>query len=296
MAMNDRVDPVDGDHPEPERLAAYIDGTLEAELRPALEAHLGACADCREVALDGTAATELDGQAEHSIRLMADAPRRGLPRWTPALLAGLAAAAGLVLAVRVLSPSEGLESERALRQLVAVVGQQPSRPLPGLLSGGFRYAPAPIITRGGQDAGASPDLRIAAAEAEKRLAGHSPAELAGRAVALAVGGELDRAIVDMESALASDPEVALRLSDLSAIYLARAQRGGASSDLAAALGAADRALAAAPGLHEAEFNRAQALEAMGRREEAREAWNRCLQNGVPSGWTEEIRARIAALE
>ncbi len=37
-------------------LAEYVDGTLPAEVKSALESHLAACADCRELARDAAGA------------------------------------------------------------------------------------------------------------------------------------------------------------------------------------------------------------------------------------------------
>jgi hypothetical protein len=82
---------------DPERMAAYIDGTLDAASRAAVTAHLARCGDCREVlALIARGLDETD----------APVARRGFQRWLP-LAASLVIAAGACAYVLVRSPSIG---------------------------------------------------------------------------------------------------------------------------------------------------------------------------------------------
>jgi CHAT domain-containing protein len=76
------------------------------------------------------------------------------------------------------------------------------------------------------------------------------------------------------------------LSDLSAAYALRAERGSHPSDLLRSLDSAETALASSPKLAEAQFNRALALEQLGLPNEAMEQWDR-LRRGAPSGWRTE---------
>jgi hypothetical protein len=82
---------------DPERTAAYIDGTLEAASRAAVTAHLARCRDCREVL--ALIARGMDDTAAH-------AAGRGFQRWLP-LAASLVIAAGAGAYVLVRSPSTG---------------------------------------------------------------------------------------------------------------------------------------------------------------------------------------------
>src|SRR5471032_3413260 len=91
-------------HPDAERLAEYADGVLEVEARAEVERHLADCADCRAVVMETMAFLEhnrptIEGETAHTV-----IPFRGR-RWVTGVAIGLAAAAALVLAVRVVQPS-----------------------------------------------------------------------------------------------------------------------------------------------------------------------------------------------
>ncbi|MEO8378375.1 MAG: CHAT domain-containing protein [Acidobacteriota bacterium] len=84
------------------------------------------------------------------------------------------------------------------------------------------------------------------------------------------------------------------LSDLSAGYFLRAQRGDRPSDFVRSLDAADRACALAP-TAQARFNRALAQEALGFSSEAARSWDELRKDGTP--WAREAaehQARLAA--
>ena len=85
------------DHLDPATIAALVDRTLDAAPRAAAEAHLAACADCREVWVETSEMAEaMSGGA--SGPAASGTPRtRSRSRWI--YLGGLAAAAALVLAV-----------------------------------------------------------------------------------------------------------------------------------------------------------------------------------------------------
>jgi tetratricopeptide (TPR) repeat protein len=115
------------------------------------------------------------------------------------------------------------------------------------------------------------------------------------AVAHLLVGRPAEAIAVLESVSArgvADPDV---LSDLAASYLARSEREGNSQDLPRALDTAERALAASPRHPEAHFNRALALEHLGLRQRAAQAWDEYLQIDESSDWASEVRERRARL-
>jgi tetratricopeptide (TPR) repeat protein len=203
-----------------------------------------------------------------------------------------------VLVVRIVRP-DWLFAPRGdrpeLAELVAAVAKEPTRPVEGRLTGGFKYAPPPSTTRGAIDRRVSPDLRIAAAKLETLSTDEeTPAHFAAAGVAYLAIGELDKAIAALQRA-ASDGERAEVLSDLSAAYLARANAAGdRSPDWQQALDAARRARAVQPDLMAARFNEALALEGLGSREEAREAWQ-AVRDSSEAGWREEAEAHLRAL-
>ncbi len=103
---------------------------------------------------------------------------------------------------------------------------------------------------------------------------------------------IDDAITALERFARADPAAG---SDLAAAYYARAQAGDHASDLLSALDAADHAVARAPGLIEARFNRALTLEAAGLRTEAIAAWEE-VRNAERGPWAAEAKAHADRLK
>jgi CHAT domain-containing protein/tetratricopeptide (TPR) repeat protein len=293
MALDER-------HPDAERLAEYADGVLDAEGRAEVERHLADCAECRAVVMETMAFLN-----SPAITTPVPAPRI-IPfrarRWVTGVAVGLAAAAALVLAVRVARPEwvsglfGTLGDRPELQELIAALANEPTRPVEGRLTGGFKYAPPPSPTRGSGDRDVSPDVRIAAATIEKRVAGRdTPQDEGILSVAHLALGDYDKAIAALEDAVQQAPDNHVLQSDLSAAYLARASRTGRAEDLPRALTAAERAVRARPAFAEAAFNRALALEALHLTEEARAGWDAYLRIDPTSGWAREAERRRAAL-
>src|SRR5262249_52642561 len=148
-----------------------------------------------------------------------------------------------------------------LQALIVAVSTE--RTIEPRLSGGFVYAPLRDPVRAGGLTGRriSPDVRIAAANLEKRVfAQRTPQTLHALAAAYLVMEDGDRAVPILEEAVERMPNDAQLLNDLSAAYLVRAGRTNQSQDLTRALAMADRAVKANHQLSEAWFNRAVALE------------------------------------
>ena len=287
MSLEDRRAAMHGGHPDAEDLALFVEGRMPASARSAIESHLAACSDCRDVIFDARQMLEEEGRAR-----VLTMPRR---RWGYAAAAGLAAAAGVALAVLLAGPDVWpWRSAGSLDALVAAVANEPVRPLEGRLTGGFRHLPPPAATRGAEQQEPSPDVRIAAARVEQ-AADAGDASDAARGISYAVLGRLDEAVAALERAVQGNPKDARAQSDLSAVYLARSRRTGASEDAARALAAADRALAVDPGMQEGCFNRALALEQLSRIDDARKTWPECLRRENDADWAAEIRTHIAAL-
>jgi hypothetical protein len=108
------------DHPQ-ELLAEYVDGSLAAEDRGRVQAHLASCSVCaEEVAVAGEARMALTALPEVPVplgteqRILRHARRQ--PRWTSPFAwraAGLAAAAAAVVGVVVYFAGPGAEREKA---------------------------------------------------------------------------------------------------------------------------------------------------------------------------------------
>jgi hypothetical protein len=218
--------------------------------------------------------------------------------------AALAAAASLVLIVRIAAPAwmpEWLGGGPPLETLVAALQTERIRPVEGRLmgGGGFPYAPAPSPTRGGQDRLGrhwSPDVQVAAAEIAKFAEGRTSARARGAlGVALIVTGDLDDAVATLEAAAHDDPSNATVQTNLSAAYLARARWFNHAEDWPKALTAADRAIALDPNAPEPYFNRALAYEGLDQTERAEAAWADYTARDRASAWTREAEERKKAL-
>jgi tetratricopeptide (TPR) repeat protein len=280
-------------HPDAERLAEYADGVLTDKARVEVEEHLGQCEDCRAVVMETTAFLDSTPEKRGVVppfQKTQDRPRR----WWIGAAAGLAVAAALVLAVRMGWLFGSSNDRPELQDLIAAVANQPTRPVDGRLTGGFKYAPAPSPTRGPGDRDLPPDVRIAEARLEQTAAGNAANANAKAAlgVGLLVLGELDKAIDDLERAAAQQPSDARYQSDLAAAYLARAKRQGNPVDWQKARAAAERAIQADPHLIEAWFNRALAVEgASSSPAEASQAWRDYLARDSSSEWAREHQQR-----
>lgn len=276
------------DCPELELIAAYLDGRLTERERASIADHLGACEDCYLLFTES---------ARHYVRQ----PLRevGVLTWrryaVPA--AGLAAAAALVLVIRsgVIQPALP-PSGAAVAELVGAVGAH--RVIEPRLTGGFAYAPmrAPVRDGAPRIDFRSPDVRIAAAKLEKQAMQYlSPDALGSLGVGYLVMGEVDKAVTVLEEAADQSKPAPRVLSDLAAAYLTRATAQKRVEDVAKGLALAERALKADPGLAEAMFNRALALERLSLPDQARDAWQEYLKADSNSGWADEARRHLSAL-
>jgi hypothetical protein len=247
--------------PDNARLARYIDGALDDGERRTVQAHLVTCPACRDVVADTVHA--LSG-FEHVGRAMP-------VRW----LGGLAAAAAVLIGVYLIGwrgPRSGPENLE-ISGLVTALADAPMRPVEGWLAGGFPYAPPPQIARGRPVAPTSPAVVLAAADVLQRAAGNAqPDHRAAVGVANLLSGKLDEAIDALEDAARARPRDATFQNDLSVAYIARAQTLDRADDWTNALASADRAIAIAPRLLQALFNRALALDGLHRDAQAADAW------------------------
>jgi tetratricopeptide (TPR) repeat protein len=298
VALDDRR------HPDAEQLAEYADGVLGAGVRAEVEKHLVDCADCCAVLSETIAfiASEpADGRTHATSAGARVLPFHSRP-WVKGAAAGLAAAAALVLVVRLarpdlLAPMFVARSDRPeLQELIAAVANEPTRPVEGRLTGGFKYGPPPSPTRGPGDRNVSPDVRIAAAKIEKMArADDTPQHRAALGLAHLALGDLDKAVEALEDATQQQSGNAQFQSDLAAAYLARARWRDRAEDWARALAAADRAIKADPRRTEAYFNRALALEGLHLTDQALEVWAAYQSLEPATPWSRESATRIQSL-
>lgn len=277
-------------HPDAERLAEYAEGTLDVPARAEVERHLADCPDCRAVVLETTVFLDMNPVEKAPEAQVIPLPSRSS---LTGVAAALAMAAVLFLAVFVDRP-EWLGRSRGgrpeLQELIAAVAQEPTRPVEGRLSGGFKYAPPPSATRGGADRSVSPDVRIAAAKLAKRATeADTASNRAAMATAYLAVGEVERAVSALESAVSQDPNRADFHSDLAAAYLARAARSGQPADVQRALASAEAAIALNPAQPEAWFNRALAKQQLPGNDGS--GWREYLQHDS-GDWTRAVREQV----
>lgn len=275
--------------PSSESLAAYLDGALATAERVAIESHLAGCDDCRDIASESSLTFEdvdVPPQPVADDSKVVDLrPARRRWRWPVATILTAAAAITVAFVVPTLIPATDPSARPELAALVAAVGK--SRPFEPRLTGGFNYGPLSPVMRSGEGPfpQGSPTVRIAASALEKAHSERAtPETAAARATAELVLGRVDEAIALLDQATRGASSVAAYWSDLSAAQLVRSDRIGDPAAAQKGLAAANTALSLVPALAEARFNRALALERLGRRDEAKRAWAQLATEGASDDW------------
>ncbi|WP_224369018.1 CHAT domain-containing protein [Hyalangium versicolor] len=249
-----------------EQLAAFVDGELSAEEAEAFRQHLAGCADCQ-------AGLEDQVQASLAVSSAADAQqkRRGpfQPIWARPRVRVMALGAGVAALIGILVVGSW-RSGRPLEDPL-MLAQAETRPMEGRLGypGADRYRKLATM-RGGPEHGAGPDLRVMA-ELQDR------GDFRGVATAYLLAGDPERAEAYLDQVPRS-PDVD---SDRALAALGR-------GDLERALGLLDGALAAAPDLLRAHWNRGVVLRAMDLQLAAAAEFQHVAQKGEP-GWSDEAR-------
>jgi CHAT domain-containing protein len=256
-----------------------------------------AAAHVEKAQLDNPIETRSDSKIVKKPSLLASLwPRRPVFGY-----AGLAAVLILIVAGGVLwrSYSRRSDIERGLVALNEAYRQQ--RPGEARITG-FDYAPAPT-TRGA----ASKKFDYTAYGRAQRLLQDAAHEQRSAEALHALGRfyladrQYDKAIEQLEAALASAPQDARLHSDIGAALLERgnnqpATDGAALTDFARALEHLNRALALDPSLRDALFNRALLYQSMKVPRQAADDWRRYLDLDANSPWAAEARSNLKLLE
>jgi tetratricopeptide (TPR) repeat protein len=298
-------------------LAAYLDGKLDATQRGPVEDHVSRCEDCYFVVRE-TAATgaELGGAMSNPpleqgfenvvpIRPATDASAgesvavtragRARPsfvrRYLLPIAATLIVGVGAIAFWRQSHPVDAYAE--AVRPLVEAVGER--RFFEPRLTGGFKSGALVGPTRGSDITGRDWPL-LAAAARIKAEAEREPTSALRRALGAAelTLGQVDEGVATYR-ALAQQEETAAAYSDLAAALLLRASSLDRASDLPSALEASQKARKLDSGLVEAMYNEALALEQMGFRPQAIEAWRR-VERSERGGWSAVAAEHAARLE
>ena len=266
-------------------LASFVDGALTADARAVVVTHVAGCDDCREVV--ATAAAAL---LAHPPAVAPWFRRRGV---VAGLAAGLAASLLLMLVPR--DPA----TPDTWAGVAAAVGD--ARTVEARLSDQRDYlAPASPTRSAAPASGAAANFELEAIVGRlQEQADREPTtgSLHAFGVAALVFGRTDDAVRALSDAAAGGTGGARVLSDLAAAYATRAARSAGEAsrteDWARALDAAERARALDDSLAPAWFNRALALDGLGRRADARQAWQAYAARFTTSdGWRAEALRRM----
>jgi tetratricopeptide (TPR) repeat protein len=267
-------------HLDPETLAAFAEGKLDAATRDEVIAHLDQCDEClNDVALVMPSAGA-DSEKRRFLR----------PAWIIAL------AAAVVLAIALPALRQAIRPSSPTDTLVALAPRS-ARLVEPRLTGGFPWAGyhGPMRATGLTPDAQQLKLGGAAGDLIERAEHDQSAEAQHAAgVAMVLVEKPDEAIAKLETAARASHD-AKSWSDLAAARYATASKLGRASLYPQALAAADAALRIDPNLPEALFNRALILERLGLTDEAKRAWQRYLEADSSSPWAAEARSRIAQL-
>lgn len=261
-----------------EELAAFADGTLTPnECRIATE-HIAGCSRC--VALVSAAMRFNQAEDEHVARRRSRVRTRTMA--VAAVVAGLVTAPALWITIRSpLAPLRSAAADAKSRVVEARLDGLPWKP----------YSPPRAAPDG--------SLLAVRATAEKIVKDSGRAdrlrERYAAAVALVVQGDNRSAIGRLTELARQHPNEGQFWSDLAAAYIDSANRNDSPADLRDALAAGTQALRIDPHDQAAQFNVALALERLGLREAAIDAWTRYIQADPTSPWASEARTRIARL-
>lgn len=256
-------------HPAAEDLGRFVEGTLDDAGRVAVVTHIADCDECRIVVVD--AAEFVEPAVAHSDRR----------RWL-----AMAAAVVLVAVVGTLTYSKYRDP---LTKVNDAYSQLTKRPVEARLSG-FPFVPW-ITNRGKNVDDSDVPLMIlqGAAANVTELRGKDGKTLHARGVAHLLSGDAETATIELSQAANAEPANARYWNDLAVAQIA-------ARHPEAALSAAERSLAITPPLQEARFNRALALEALGKRGDAHQAFDQYLATDRASPWAREAEAGLQRTE
>lgn len=278
--------------PAADELARFVDGVMPDDARARITVHLVGCDDCREIVAMAADATAVEVPVP--VTSTAEPGRR------VRIGAAMAVAASLVFAVylwRPAAPPPLTDSVEPWAAIDAAMGS--TRPVEGRLSLVTRHVPFAGPSRTSAGGGVSFSAQAVAARLSDQAAAAAPAarreaeHAAG--VAWLVAGRPGDAVARLDRVLNDGPGSAMLFTDQSAAHLALAAIES-PVHWTAALEAADRALRLAPDLPSARFNRALALEGLGRVDDARIAWQAVAGNAADDqAWRDEAVRHLQRL-
>lgn len=270
--------------PDVETLAAFSDGALDEKTRLEVIQHVADCGQCQDDLVDLNA-------AKGELNLEPANVRRGSfgRRW----IAPLAAAAAVVVVLFGVPSIRERILGNPMGDLVKAANLAPKRATEARLSGNFAYrdhqafrgeSNEEVLSRNEDAERARWAIELAAAkaavQAEKRP---SPANLHADGVGKLLKKTPTAALPILQEAAKADPRSVAILTDLAAAYCARGDYGQALATATKAWNIEHTPAAA--------WNRALALEGLGRKREAVDAWGKYLELDPSSPWADEVRRK-----
>lgn len=274
----------DSAHPDMATLAAYLDGNLSDADTSAVREHLVTCADCMEIVTESAVA--LDELLPDEGGEVVAFPRRWMAIAIAAAIIVPLLALALILSMRGDSPDE-------LGQLAALApGERLIEPRLSIDT----WAPLAAVTRGTSERSRNVALLEKAAELERRDDDGASAEtLHLLGVVQLMLGESLRAEATLEDARArAGADEALIVDHVAALVQNGVERGDRER-LERAVRIVRTELPQ-PLSSAAQFNLALALEGLGERNAAIEAWQAYLSEDASSEWAAEARTHLQRLE
>ena len=258
-------------------LAAFAEGSLQPEQRDEVERHVTDCPECPAVI--GEVIQFLRESAE-------DENKRETPdhRWWFAA----AAIAAICISIAVWRTTLSRDPLDRIRRIAAA---SPERPYEGRLHD-FPHAHVHVPR-----ADERPPISIAL-QAEMEHLARRPEDanvLHARAAAALLSANPHEAARLLNAVVHLAPHDAATWNDLAVAEIARASLDDRTA-LFSALQAASRAATLSPSSPEAYYNRAIALDQLGRDTQAANAYRRALALETSDSWREEIRDRLQHLE
>jgi tetratricopeptide (TPR) repeat protein len=262
-----------GECPDAAVLAAFVEGSLASEEREAAQAHVSSCEACVWVM----------GETAQFLHIHNPAVASHPMHWSRV--------AAVIATIALTAFAASILHRRVRTRDLAVLSVSHLRPSEGQLHG-FVHAP---FTAWRSENRPKPSVEVRARTERLILgSGTDPASLHARGVALLIRGDALAAVRALSSAAERDGDRPMIWNDLAAAWIAQAAISDARS-FENALAAADRARSMAPFEASPHFNRAVALEHLGRLTEALHAYRAALETETDPAWQDEIEQRIRRL-
>ncbi|HYI11151.1 MAG TPA: zf-HC2 domain-containing protein [Thermoanaerobaculia bacterium] len=250
--------------PSSEMLAAYLDNRLGPADRATVIEHLASCGECRSKMIDASDIVQVESNVKPF----------PMSKW---IISTIAATVVIGLLV---PPIKSMLDEPGIPELVASSHERRYRSTYGRLAGGFPYKPTGIVRSEDQPSNSFDEQRHLLKHADEIQNGN---DLHTKGVLAMLLGNHDEAVPALRKAIVQNPEERDAIEQDLAVALLQSSGEG---NLDESLEISNR-LWAKNKTPEVAWNRAYALDLLGRDREAIAAWNEYLKLDSTSEWVQE---------